>query len=251
MGCDVDGPTMSPKTRHTDVVQKISSALPFAASFSLFVVVGDCRRRRSKPHRYHRKLALSMRGLGLLFIPAAWGLAVLPREMSRRACVAGLVFLPAIAPAVAEEPAEVRGIGVTPFNSLAFQYRGSDYGGLRAEDIEGPSVPYATFVERLKKGEVASVEFFAPDGDEAYVLFKGDKESIRIGEGGYLGRRQQRNKVLSHANICPQDIPSNNTMVGVVLPSRYAPSRMPVFPTSSWFQPSLRSRQDAHSQGYQ
>jgi len=82
----------------------------------------------------------------------------------------------------ADTGADVRGIGVTPFNSLMFQYRGSEYGGIKASDIDGPSVSYADFVAKLKAGEVDFVEFLAPDGDVAYATFKGQKP-IRIGEG--------------------------------------------------------------------
>jgi hypothetical protein len=80
--------------------------------------------------------------------------------------------------------AEIRGTEITPFNGLAFQYRGSDFGGLKAEDLNEPSVPYSDFVQRLKAGEVEFVEFMAPSGDAAYVTFKG-KPPIRIGEGEF------------------------------------------------------------------
>jgi hypothetical protein len=79
--------------------------------------------------------------------------------------------------------AEVRGTPLSPFNSLSFQYRGSDYGGLKASDLNEPSVSYKEFVDRLKAGEVEFVEFMAPNGDAAYVKFKGGQGSIRIGEG--------------------------------------------------------------------
>lgn len=78
--------------------------------------------------------------------------------------------------------AEVRGNKITPFNSLIFQYRGNDFGGLKSSDLDEPSVPYQEFVDRLKKGEVEFVEFMAPNGDMAYVTFKG-ATPIRIGEG--------------------------------------------------------------------
>jgi hypothetical protein len=70
-----------------------------------------------------------------------------------------------VVPANADTGAEVRGIGVTPFNSLNFQYRGNTFGGLKAEDLNEPSISYADFVKRLKAGEVEFVEFLAPDGD--------------------------------------------------------------------------------------
>lgn len=95
---------------------------------------------------------------------------------------AAVVFtIPAMASA--ETGAEVRGTPLTPFNSLAYQYRGVEYGGLKASDLDEPSVSYKDFIERLKKGEVDFVEFMAPHGDAAYATFKGEGGSIRIGEG--------------------------------------------------------------------
>lgn len=81
-----------------------------------------------------------------------------------------------------------QGIKVDPFNGLAFNYRGSDFGGLDATALNEPSVSYTEFNKKLKAGEVEFVEFMAPDGDTAYVTFKsgegGTKSSpIRIGEG--------------------------------------------------------------------
>lgn len=91
--------------------------------------------------------------------------------------------------AFADQQEEFRqGIKVNAFNGLIFNYRGNDFGGLAATDIDEPSVSYAEFNQRLKAGDVAMVEFNAPDGDQAYVTFKnnnnGDKgKPIRIGEG--------------------------------------------------------------------
>ena len=89
--------------------------------------------------------------------------------------------------ASADTGAEVRGTQVTPFNGLAFQYRGSEFGGLKATEIDEPSVSYSEFMQRLKSGEVKFVEFLAPDGDKAYVTFLGQdgkpQQPIRIGEG--------------------------------------------------------------------
>jgi hypothetical protein len=92
--------------------------------------------------------------------------------------------------------AEVRGTKLTPLNGLAFQYRGTDYGGLAAAEINEPSISYADFMVKLKAGEVELVEFLAPDGDTAYATFKakagvgtgagtgaGKESPIRIGEG--------------------------------------------------------------------
>ena len=87
----------------------------------------------------------------------------------------------------ADTGAEVRGTSVTPFNGLAFQYRGSEFGGLQASEIDEPSVSYNDFMQRLKAGEVKFVEFLAPDGDKAYATFLGQEGKpqapIRIGEG--------------------------------------------------------------------
>ena len=93
-------------------------------------------------------------------------------------------------PALAAQEAEYRqGIEVTAFNGLIFNYRGGDFGGLDASTLNEPSIPYVEFCEKLKAGDVAFVEFMAPDGDPAYVTFKQkegqDKvaDPIRIGEG--------------------------------------------------------------------
>eukprot|EP00536_Pseudo-nitzschia_multiseries_P006318 jgi/Psemu1/192758/e_gw1.132.64.1 len=88
-------------------------------------------------------------------------------------------------PALAEQARETRqGNEVNAFNGLAFNYRGGEFGGLDASTLDEPSVPYSEFNDKLKAGEVAFVEFLAPDGDVAYVTFKGeDQQKIRIGEG--------------------------------------------------------------------
>jgi len=84
------------------------------------------------------------------------------------------------------------GVPLTPFNGLAFQYRGNANNGLDASTLNEPSVPYAEFLTRMDKGEVLFVEFMAPSGDAAYVTFtdvKGEDGQmikqlpIRIGEG--------------------------------------------------------------------
>jgi hypothetical protein len=81
------------------------------------------------------------------------------------------------------------GVKLTPFNGLAFQYRGNSNNGLDASTLKEPSVPYVEFLERLDKGEVEFVEFMAPNGDAAYVTFKSKEggeikeRPIRIGEG--------------------------------------------------------------------
>ena len=92
-------------------------------------------------------------------------------------------------PALAEQIPETRqGIDVNSFNGLAFNYRGGDFGGSEASELNEPSVSYADFMQRLKEGQVEFVEFMAPDGDKAYATFKakeGESKAapIRIGEG--------------------------------------------------------------------
>jgi len=83
----------------------------------------------------------------------------------------------------ADTGADVRGTPVTPFNSLMFQYRGSDFSGLSAQDLGEPSISYKDFIDRMKAGEVSFVEFRAPDGDVAYATVNGSEKPIRIGEG--------------------------------------------------------------------
>jgi hypothetical protein len=82
----------------------------------------------------------------------------------------------------AGEPAEIRGTKLSPLNSLAFQYRGSDFNGLDGASIQGPSIKYSDFLDKLTAGDVTFVEFLAPSGDEAYATLKGG-ERIRIGQG--------------------------------------------------------------------
>jgi hypothetical protein len=105
---------------------------------------------------------------------------------SRRNFILGLsaasLWVSTPPPSGADTGAEVRGEAVTPFNGLAFQYRGSDYGGLQASELDEKSVSYADFMTALKAGEIEFVEFMAPDGDAAYATFRG-KSPIRIGEG--------------------------------------------------------------------
>jgi hypothetical protein len=85
------------------------------------------------------------------------------------------------------------GVPLTPFNGLAFQYRGNSNGGLDASTLNEPSISYTDFLIRLDANEVEFVEFMAPNGDAAYATFKPKvgadgvletKEApIRIGEG--------------------------------------------------------------------
>lgn len=105
------------------------------------------------------------------------------KAVDRRAMLAALTVSVVPSIASADTGAEVRGTPITPFNSLMFQYRGTENSGLKATDIvDEPSVPYMEFLEKLSVGDVEFVEFMAPAGDSAYVTFKG-KSPIRIGEG--------------------------------------------------------------------
>jgi len=82
-----------------------------------------------------------------------------------------------------------QGVQLTPFNGLAFNYRGGDSQGLDGSTLDEPSVSYAYFLDALDKENVAFVEFFAPSGDKAYVTFKAIEgvcttcRPVRIGEG--------------------------------------------------------------------
>mmetsp|Transcript_6011 Transcript_6011/g.8842 ORF Transcript_6011/g.8842 Transcript_6011/m.8842 type:complete len:194 (+) Transcript_6011:118-699(+) len=85
------------------------------------------------------------------------------------------------------------GVPLTPFNGLAFQYRGgAENVGLDASQLNEPSIPYSDFLDRLDKGDVEFVEFMAPNGDSAYATFKATVDAdgkevkqppIRIGQG--------------------------------------------------------------------
>jgi len=81
------------------------------------------------------------------------------------------------------------GVKLTPFNGLAFNYKGTDSQGLDASTLDEPSIPYIKFLEELDKGNVKFVEFYAPAGNRAYVTFKAiegvapESPPIRIGEG--------------------------------------------------------------------
>ena len=101
----------------------------------------------------------------------------------------GLVFSSAPQLAFAVDDDLTRGgVPLTPFNGLAFQYRGGNVNtGLDASTLNEPSIPYTEFLDRLDKGQVQFVEFMAPNGDAAYATFKAEEgataKPIRIGEG--------------------------------------------------------------------
>jgi hypothetical protein len=97
---------------------------------------------------------------------------------------ASAALMTAASPTDAMAAEDIRGIPLTPFNGLIFNYKGSDFAGLDASTLNEPSIPYQEFVQKLKGGQVAFVEFLAPYGDVAYVTFKdAGAKPIRIGEG--------------------------------------------------------------------
>ena len=114
-------------------------------------------------------------------------------EIGRRCAIAGALasigLVGATNTAFAVDDDLTRGgVQLTPFNGLAFQYKGSGNNGLDASTLNEPSIPYAEFLARMDKGEVEFVEFLAPNGDAAYVTFKpkegeAKEAPIRIGEG--------------------------------------------------------------------
>lgn len=82
----------------------------------------------------------------------------------------------------------VVGREIDSFRGLVYSFKNTALdGGLDASKIDGPSVPFIEFGERMTKGEVAFVEFIAPSGEVAYATFKDEKgkksEPIRIGQG--------------------------------------------------------------------
>ena len=77
-----------------------------------------------------------------------------------------------LGPNVASAGETRQGVELTPFNSLAFQYRNSQNGGLDGSTIAEPSIPYSDFLDKLSTGGVEFVEFLAPDGDVAYATLK-------------------------------------------------------------------------------
>ena len=91
-------------------------------------------------------------------------------QMSRRNALLGAAAL--LGPNVASAGETRQGVELTPFNSLAFQYRNSQNGGLDGSTIAEPSIPYSDFLDKLSTGGVEFVEFLAPDGDVAYATLK-------------------------------------------------------------------------------
>lgn len=71
-----------------------------------------------------------------------------------------------------DETMERGGVKLTPFNSLAFNYREGESPTVDPDAIEEASIPYADFLEELAADRVAFVEFLAPNGDTAYATLK-------------------------------------------------------------------------------
>ena len=125
--------------------------------------------------------------------------AAKPSDTSRRSLLLGGAALAAVsaipaAPASAAnlgDPKTVVGREIRSFNDLIYNFKNTALnGGLDASKLKEPSVPFIEFGERMKNGEVAFVEFMAPNGDVAYATFKPKKgqskkkqEPIRIGQG--------------------------------------------------------------------
>merc|ERR1719356_292846 len=97
-----------------------------------------------------------------------------------------IIFLPGAANAEAETM-ERGGVQLTPFNSLAFNYRGGDNPTVDTAKLDEESISYAEFLEKLEAGRVKFVEFLAPNGDAAYATIVSEdgneNKPIRIGEG--------------------------------------------------------------------
>ena len=103
-------------------------------------------------------------------------------QMSRRnALLSGAAAASAalLGPNVASAGETRQGVELTPFNSLAFQYRNSQNGGLDGSAIAEPSIPYSDFLDKLSTGGVEFVEFLAPDGDVAYATLKATEDGAK------------------------------------------------------------------------
>jgi len=86
------------------------------------------------------------------------------------------------------DKSSVVGREIRSFEGLIYSFKNTALdGGLDASTIKEESVPFIEFGEKMKNGEVAFVEFMAPNGEVAYATFKDKdgKESkpIRIGQG--------------------------------------------------------------------
>jgi len=70
------------------------------------------------------------------------------------------------------ETMERGGVKLTPFNSLAFNYREGESPTTDVAALEEDSISYADFLEKLNSDQVEFVKFLAPNGDVAYATFK-------------------------------------------------------------------------------
>ena len=78
---------------------------------------------------------------------------------------------------------------INAFEDLIYNFRDQTLnGGLDASTLNEPSVSFLEFGERMKKGEVAFVEFLAPSGNVAYVTFKPSAKGVNVVKGGKSGK---------------------------------------------------------------
>jgi hypothetical protein len=105
------------------------------------------------------------------------------------------LLLPAKAAIAENETMERGGIKLTPFNSLAFNYREGQSPTIDSSTLNNePSITYIDFLSRLDAGTITYVEFLAPYGNVAYATYKEESKENenssaitssrkRIGEG--------------------------------------------------------------------
>jgi len=97
-----------------------------------------------------------------------------------------LVVAPEIASAEYRlgDPNSVVGKEIRSFNALIKEFKNTALdGGLDASKISGPSIPFVDFGEQLKNGNVAEVEFMAPNGEIAYMTLKGPVKVAKNAKG--------------------------------------------------------------------
>ena len=105
------------------------------------------------------------------------------------------LLLPTKAAIAENETMERGGIKLTPFNSLAFNYREGQSPTIDSSTLNNePSITYIDFLSRLDSGTITYVEFLAPYGNVAYATYKEESKEDenssaitssrkRIGEG--------------------------------------------------------------------
>ncbi|CAM9851339.1 unnamed protein product [Chrysoparadoxa australica] len=103
-----------------------------------------------------------------------------PGKMAGSLAVAILAVTGSL-PLQAEELPE----GTTPFSSICMgfgcgAFRGTDYDGAEKPTGED-SIDFKDFLALIDKNEVEKVEFYGPNGDQAYAFVGGKK--VRIGAG--------------------------------------------------------------------